>query len=98
MGAACAGADLPITGGNVSFYNETDGKGILPTPVIGMVGLIEDTRKIRGRWLKAEGDLIAILGSTGDDLAASEYAQTVLGLSTQDLIENGVCPVVDLEE
>ena len=42
MGAACRALDIPITGGNVSLYNETDGKGVLPTPVLGVVGLIED--------------------------------------------------------
>ena len=67
--------ETPVVSGNVSFYNETDGRGILPTPVIGMVGLIEDTRKIITHGFKNEGDLIAILGVTNDDLAASEYAQ-----------------------
>ncbi|MGI9036791.1 MAG: AIR synthase-related protein, partial [Pyrinomonadaceae bacterium] len=83
--------------GNVSFYNETEGRGILPTPTIGMVGLIEDTRKIISHGFKAEGDLIAILGATKDDLAASEYAQNILGLTTKQLIENGIVPEIDLD-
>jgi phosphoribosylformylglycinamidine synthase subunit PurL len=93
---ACNAFETPVVSGNVSFYNETDGRGILPTPVIGMVGLIEDSRKIVTHGFKKEGDLIAVLGTTNDDLAASEYAQTVLGLSTEQLIDNGVCPTVDL--
>ncbi len=94
---ACEAFETPVVSGNVSFYNETDGRGILPTPVIGMVGLIEDTRKLVTHGFKAEGDIIAIMGTTKDDLGASEYAQTVLGLSTAEIIENGVVPQVDLE-
>src|SRR6185295_20237457 len=86
--AACEVFETPVVSGNVSFYNETDGRGILPTPTIGMVGLIEDTRKIVTPWFKDEGDLIAILGETRDDLAASEYAQAILGLSTEEITAN----------
>src|SRR5829696_5488195 len=74
---ACEAFGTPVVSGNVSFYNETDGRGILPTPVIGMVGLIDDTRKIITHGFKNEGDIIAILGVTKDDLSVSEYAQTV---------------------
>jgi phosphoribosylformylglycinamidine synthase II len=98
MKEACEAFETPVVSGNVSFYNETDGRGILPTPVIGMVGLVEDTRKLVTYGFKNEGDLIAVLGMTHDDLAASEYAQTVLGLSTEQLIANGVLPIVDLED
>jgi phosphoribosylformylglycinamidine synthase len=98
MAEACRAFDTPVVSGNVSFYNETDGKGILPTPVIGMVGLIEDTRKVVTNGFKNDGDLIALLGITRDDLAASEYSQTVLGLSTQHLIGLGAAPNVNLEE
>ena len=94
---ACQAFETPVISGNVSFYNETDGKGILPTPTIGMVGLIEDTRKIITCGFKNEGDIIAILGETKDDLAASEYAQTILGLTTDQLIENGELPTLDLD-
>ena len=97
MREACEAFETPVISGNVSFYNETDGRGILPTPTIGMVGLIEDTRKIITQGFKAEGDLIAVLGETKDDLAASEYAQTVLGLTTNELIENGEIPEIDLD-
>ena len=93
---ACNAFETPIVSGNVSFYNETDGNGILPTPTIGMVGLIEDTRKIITHGFKNEGDIIAVLGVTKDDLAASEYAQTILSHSTDELIANGQMPTVDL--
>ena len=95
--AACEKFATPIVSGNVSFYNETDGDGILPTPVIGMVGLIEDTRKIITQGFKNEGDLIAVLGTTNDDLSVSEYAQIVLGVSTEELIAGGEVPAIDLD-
>jgi phosphoribosylformylglycinamidine synthase len=94
---ACEAFETPIVSGNVSFYNETEGRGILPTPVIGMVGLIEDTRKIITQGFKNEGDLIALLGETKDDLHAGEYAQSVLKLTTDELIENGIVPQIDLD-
>nr|MBA2494398.1 phosphoribosylformylglycinamidine synthase II [Acidobacteriota bacterium] len=80
----------------VSFYNETEGRGILPTPVIGMVGLLEDARKIITQGFKNEGDIIVLLGKTKDDLSVSEYAQTILGYTTDELIESGEVPVIDL--
>ncbi len=97
MAEACTKFETPVVSGNVSFYNETDGRGILPTPTIGMVGLIDDTRKIITQGFKEEGDLIALLGITGDDLATSEFAQSVLGLSTDELIEQGRVPRLDLD-
>ncbi len=96
MKEACEAFETPVVSGNVSFYNETEGRGILPTPTIGMVGLIEDTRKIITQGFKTEGDLIVLLGTTNDDLSVSEFAQTVLGISTDELIENGKVPVLDL--
>ena len=93
---ACEMFETPVVSGNVSFYNETDGRGILPTPTIGMVGLIEDTRKIITHGFKNEGDIIALLGVTNDDLSVSEYAQTILGHSTEQLIQTGEVPKLDL--
>jgi phosphoribosylformylglycinamidine synthase len=61
-----------------------------------MVGLIEDTRKIITQGFKQEGDLIALLGTTNDDLSVSEFAQIILGISTDELIETGKVPVIDL--
>ncbi len=97
MKEACEVFETPVVSGNVSFYNETDGRGILPTPTIGMVGLIEDTRRIVTHGFKNEGDVIALLGVTNDDLSVSEYAQTVLGRSTDELIADGRVPQIDLD-
>lgn len=97
MAEACSVFETPVVSGNVSFYNETEGRGILPTPTIGMVGLIEDTRKIITQGFKNEGDTIALLGVTRDDLSVSEYAHSVLGLSTQQMIDSGSVPFLDLD-
>ncbi|MDQ6787368.1 MAG: phosphoribosylformylglycinamidine synthase subunit PurL [Acidobacteriota bacterium] len=94
---ACEAFETPIVSGNVSFYNETEGRGILPTPVIGMVGLLEDARKIITQGFKSDGDFVALLGETKNDLSASEYAQTVLNLTTDELIEAGEVPALDLD-
>jgi phosphoribosylformylglycinamidine synthase len=94
---ACEKFETPVISGNVSFYNETDGDGVLPTPTIGMVGLIEDARKIITQGFKNEGDIIAVLGTTNDDLSVSEYAQTILGYTTNELIEIGEVPRLDLD-
>jgi phosphoribosylformylglycinamidine synthase subunit PurL len=75
MAEACKAFDTPVISGNVSFYNETEGRGILPTPVIGMVGLIEDVRKVIQPGFKNAGDFVALLGATRDDLSISEYAR-----------------------
>jgi phosphoribosylformylglycinamidine synthase len=97
MTEACEAFDTPVVSGNISFYNETEGKGILPTPVIGMVGLIEDTRKIITQGFKSEGDVIAILGVTKDDLSVTEYAHTVLGRTTDEIISTGKLPHLDID-
>jgi phosphoribosylformylglycinamidine synthase II len=81
MAEACAAFNTPVTGGNVSFYNETDRRGIYPTPVIGMVGIIEDSRQVTTQWFKSEGRAVVLLGETGDDLGASEYALATRGNS-----------------
>lgn len=97
MKEACEAFETPVVSGNVSFYNETDGKGILPTPTIGMVGLIDDTRKMITQGFKNDGDVIALLGVNGNDLSVSEYAQTVAGLSTDEIIAGGTLPRIDLD-
>jgi len=74
MAEACRAFGTPVVSGNVSFYNETEGRGILPTPVIGMVGLIEDVRRVVQPGFKKEGDIVVLLGTTEDDLSLSEYA------------------------
>ncbi|HKP36907.1 MAG TPA: phosphoribosylformylglycinamidine synthase subunit PurL [Pyrinomonadaceae bacterium] len=77
MAEACAAFNTPVVSGNVSFYNETEGRGVLPTPVIGMVGLIEDVKRVIQPGFKEAGDSIALLGVTQDDLSSSEYATSV---------------------
>ncbi len=74
MAEACLAFNTPVVSGNVSFYNETEGRGVLPTPVIGMIGLIEDVKRVIQPGFKNEGDVIALLGETRDDLSVSEYA------------------------
>jgi phosphoribosylformylglycinamidine synthase II len=97
MAEACRVFNTPVVSGNVSFYNETEGRGVLPTPVIGMVGLIDDVKRIIQPGFKNEGDLIALLGETGDDLSISEYAATVAGKDLDEMIEHGQAPAIDLE-
>ncbi len=91
MAEACAAFETPVVSGNVSFYNETEGRGVLPTPVIGMVGLIEDVKRVIQPGFKQPGDLIAMLGDTRADLSNSEYAAVI------ERNPNGRVPVLDLE-
>ncbi|MEZ4414883.1 MAG: phosphoribosylformylglycinamidine synthase subunit PurL [Gemmatimonadota bacterium] len=74
MAEACTAFETPVTGGNVSFYNETDGVAILPTPVIGMVGVIEDVERTLHSGFRSEGDAILLLGTNRGELGGSEYA------------------------
>jgi phosphoribosylformylglycinamidine synthase len=90
MAEACEAFGTPVTGGNVSFYNETDGRGIYPTPVIGMVGIVEDLPHITTQWFKRDKCAIILLGVTGDDMGASEYSLASVG----EL--NGDVPLLDL--
>ena len=62
IAAACEALGIPVTGGNVSFYNETLGRPILPTPVIGVVGLLEDAERRTTQWFKEDGDVVVLLG------------------------------------
>ncbi|MEX2585223.1 MAG: phosphoribosylformylglycinamidine synthase subunit PurL, partial [Balneolaceae bacterium] len=92
MGDACRVLNTPVTGGNVSLYNENPEGAIFPTPVIGMLGLIEDVEKHRMTpEFKAEGDLIYYLGGDRSGLGGSEYLSVVHGLASGDL------PPFDLE-
>ncbi|HEY2964546.1 MAG TPA: phosphoribosylformylglycinamidine synthase subunit PurL [Pyrinomonadaceae bacterium] len=97
MAEACRVFDTPVVSGNVSFYNETEGRGILPTPVIGMVGLMEDVRRVITPGFKKEGDVIALLGTTQDDLSISEYTVSVTGLTAAEVVANGKVPELDLK-
>jgi len=90
MAEACRLFETPVTGGNVSFYNETDGRAIYPTPVIGMVGVVEDVDHITGHAFREAGDRIILLGDNTAELGASEYLYVM-----HDLVA-GDPPAVDL--
>jgi phosphoribosylformylglycinamidine synthase II len=90
MGAACRALDVPITGGNVSLYNETDGNAVYPTPTIGVVGLLEHADRVVGRRFQESGDAIVLLGEGRGELGGSEYLKVV-----HDLVR-GTPPSLDL--
>jgi phosphoribosylformylglycinamidine synthase len=78
---ACRALDLPIVSGNVSLYNDSSGtSAIYPTPVVGMVGLIDDYSKRLAAGLRAEGDFVLLIGSSHNDLGGSEYLKVEHGL------------------
>jgi phosphoribosylformylglycinamidine synthase II len=77
MALACEALGVPVVSGNVSLYNETDGRAIYPTPVVGCVGLVEDVRRVPSRW--QEGDVIVVAGAPELRLDGSEYQAVVLG-------------------
>lgn len=96
MGAACRKFETPVTGGNVSFYNQTvneDGtsKPVFPTPTIGMLGIMEDKSHHMTLDFKYKGDLIYLIGESQDDLNSSEYLCNVLG------VKNTPAPHFNLE-
>ncbi|MDR3627999.1 MAG: phosphoribosylformylglycinamidine synthase subunit PurL [Ignavibacteriaceae bacterium] len=77
MGEACRFFNTPVTGGNVSFYNESPNTAVYPTPTIGMVGLIEKLENITTSYFKAENDLIYVLGDDHEELGGSEYLKLI---------------------
>ncbi|MCD8492832.1 MAG: AIR synthase related protein [Geovibrio sp.] len=93
-GMAEAGKTLetPVVSGNVSLYNETEGKGVYPTPTIVMVGVIDDVEKAVTSTFKLEGSSIYLLGENTDEIGGSEYLSTIHG------IEKGMPPKIDLEK
>ena len=90
IGEACRALDVPITGGNVSLYNETDGHAIYPTPVIGVVGLLERADRVVARRFREPGDAIVMLGDSRGELGGTEYLKVIHGLV------RGVPPALDL--
>ncbi len=90
IGDACRALDIPITGGNVSLYNETEGEVIFPTPVLGVVGLLEDASKPMTRRFKRAGAVVALLGDNRGELGGSEYVAQVHGVVA------GQPPAIDL--
>jgi phosphoribosylformylglycinamidine synthase len=101
---ACDHFQIPIVSGNVSFYNETNGLSIYPTPMLGMVGLIEEADRAMTQWFREEGDAIILLGKTRDDLGGSEYLKVLqhreqgspplLNLTTEKALHDFVLKVI----
>jgi phosphoribosylformylglycinamidine synthase len=87
---ACRALDFPVVSGNVSLYNETQGRAILPTPTIGGVGLLDDLAKMATLAFKAEGETMFLVGETAGWLGQSAFLATILGR------EEGAPPPVDL--
>jgi phosphoribosylformylglycinamidine synthase subunit PurL len=90
IGEACRALDFPVVSGNVSLYNETNGQGILPTPTIGGVGLLDDVRVHASTRFKREGDAVVLIGETQGWLGQSVYLRDICGR------EEGAPPPVDL--
>jgi len=88
---ACEAFQIPVVSGNVSFYNETNGLSIYPTPILGMVGLIEPADRVMTQWFKQAGDVIILLGATREDLGGTEYLRVVHHR------EQGSPPYLDLD-
>lgn len=74
---ACRAFNVPVVSGNVSLYNETNGLSIYPTPIVGMVGLIESLNHVTTQWFKRPGDRILLFGETREDLGGTEYLKVV---------------------
>ncbi|HET9705724.1 MAG TPA: phosphoribosylformylglycinamidine synthase subunit PurL [Vicinamibacterales bacterium] len=91
IGEACRALNVPITGGNVSLYNETEGRAIYPTPVLGVVGLLEDASRTTTRLFKRDGAAIILLGHNRGELGGSEYLAVVHGTVA------GRPPAIDLK-
>lgn len=89
IGEACRELDTPVISGNVSFYNETENSAIYPTPIIGMVGLLDDVNKACTMEFKSVGDVIILLGKTKDEIGGSEY------LSRMHNLESGHVPYLN---
>ena len=92
MGAACRKFNTPVTGGNVSFYNQNPDGTVFPTPTIGMVGIVEDMKNRMTLDFKNEGDVIVLLGEQRNDIGSSEYLNKLKGVT------HSHAPYFDLDE
>ncbi len=92
MGEACRRFNTPVTGGNVSFYNQSPDGPVYPTPTIGMVGLLESVDDMMTLGFKNDGDSIFMIGKSRNDISSSEYLHKIIG------IEKSPCPHFDIEE
>jgi phosphoribosylformylglycinamidine synthase len=91
IGEACRVLETPVTGGNVSFYNESPDRAVYPTPTIGMLGVLDDISHATTPWFKNEGDEIALLGTNLEEVGGSEYLKVIHGKVAGD------CPQLDLQ-
>ena len=91
IGAACRALGVPITGGNVSLYNETDGRAIYPTPVIGVVGLLEHADRFVCRRVQGPGDVVILFGEGRGELGGTEYLKLAYD------VVRGLPPALDLD-
>ena len=92
MGEACLKFDTPVTGGNVSFYNQSPDGPVYPTPTIGMVGILDNVNDKMTMDFKNENDIIYLIGESRNDINSSEYLHKIIGE------EYSPCPYFDLEE
>jgi phosphoribosylformylglycinamidine synthase II len=92
LAEGCRAFGIPVTGGNVSFYNDTEGVSIHPTPVLGIVGIIDDVRKAVSPGFKGPGDVVLLIGENAEELGGSEYLRVIHRL------ESGAPPRIDLGE
>jgi phosphoribosylformylglycinamidine synthase len=92
MADACKAFEVPVISGNVSFYNESFGQPIYPTPVVGLVGVLQDAGKRMTMHFKQAGDVVVLLGETADELGGSEYLSTIHGVIA------GVPPAIDVAD
>src|SRR5438093_2946098 len=91
IGTACRALGVPITGGDVSLYNETDGRAIYPTPVIGVVGLLEHADRFVCRRVQGPGDVVILLGEGRGELGGTEYLKLAYD------VVRGLPPALDLD-
>jgi phosphoribosylformylglycinamidine synthase subunit PurL len=92
MSAACSKFKTPVTGGNVSFYNQSSYEGpVFPTPTIGMLGIVQDKKRITTIPFKAKGDVILLIGDSKNDISSSEY------LFAFHKVKNSPAPYFDLD-
>ncbi len=92
MGDMCRALDTPVTGGNVSFHNESQQHAVYPTPTIGMLGLIDDLDRTVGNGITNEGEHVVLIGWQREELGGSEYLKTIKGRVTGD------APFLDIDE
>lgn len=90
MRDACVALEVPVVSGNVSFYNETDGVAIYPTPTIAMAGILSNVERHATPWFKSPGDVVVLLGRSREELGGSEYLKVIHGLV------KGTPPWIDL--